>query len=557
MAPTEISKTMQVEPSTHPTRQGLTVGQSLVQLLANYGVDTVFGIPGVHTLELYRGLHGSGIRHVLTRHEQGAGFMADGYARATGKPGVCFVISGPGVTNIATAVGQAHGDSIPMLVVSSVNNRETLGQGWGYLHECKDQSRLTDAITAFSAIALTQQDIPDLVARAFAVFASQRPRPVHLSIPMDLLAEPAQHDWTHDVRRNVAAPPPPHPTQLQAAIALLQQSRKPVLIAGGGAVDAAMAVQQLAEHLQARVFTTVAGKGIVPSTHALSAGSTLCLPQGWQAVQEADLVIAIGTEMAETDFWRDRLPITSPLLRVDIDPAKCNDRYPSAVALCGDAKTIVPLLLAGIHPASAPKTAGPQVGMDGWMAAIENSLAPLQKTHLRAIRAIEAALPSNAIVCSDMTQIAYSANYLMHSHAPRRWLHPTGFGTLGYGLPAGIGAKIACPDAPVLVLVGDGGLLYTLSELATAQEEIQGSLVVLLWNNHALGQIRDDMLERHIAPIGVLPRSPDFAGLARAFGCHAERPANVLALQTALRAGFVRSGITVIELLPEAIDSNH
>jgi 5-guanidino-2-oxopentanoate decarboxylase len=182
-------------------QQNLTGGQALVRLLANYGVDTVFGIPGVHTLELYRGLPGSGIRHVLTRHEQGAGFMADGYARVSGKPGVCFVITGPGVTNAATGIGQAYADSIPMLVISSVNHTASLGKGWGCLHETQDQRAMTAPITAFSAVALTAEDLPELIARAYAVFDSERPRPVHISVPLDVLAAPVARDWSNDVVR--------------------------------------------------------------------------------------------------------------------------------------------------------------------------------------------------------------------------------------------------------------------------------------------------------------------------------------------------------------------
>lgn len=531
--------------------QTLTAGQALVKLLANYGVNTVFGIPGVHTLELYRGLPGSGIRHVLTRHEQGAGFMADGYARATGKPGVCFLISGPGVTNAATAIGQAYADSIPLLVISSVNSRESLGKGWGCLHECKDQASLTEAITAFSAVALTPEDIPDLLARAFSVFSSGRPRPVHLSIPIDVMATPIREDWTQDVRL-----PAPRPTASHAAIDqarhLIAAAHRPILLVGGGAVDASAQIIAIAERLEAQVFSTVSGKGIMPTGHPLNAGSTLCVEQGWQAIAQADVIIAVGTEMAETDFWRERLPIQSPIIRIDIDPGKFSDRYASAVAMWGDAASTLQNLLAAL-PAS-PGTSVSSVHAN-LIPEIENTLAPLQQTHLRIIRSVEAALPLGVRVASDMTQLAYSANYLMRGPGARRWLHPTGFGTLGYGLPAGIGAQIACPDVPVLVMVGDGGLLYTLTELATAQEEVRGSLIVLLWNNEALGQIRDDMLSQDIEPIGVLPRSPDFCGLARAFGCTAVRPKDLAELKLELSAGAQRRGVTLIELTPTAAET--
>ncbi|MGA9661858.1 MAG: thiamine pyrophosphate-binding protein, partial [Pseudomonas alloputida] len=168
-----------------------TCGEVLVKLLEGYGVDHVFGIPGVHTVELYRGLAGSSIRHITPRHEQGAGFMADGYARTRGKPGVCFIITGPGMTNITTAMGQAYADSIPMLVISSVQSRDQLGGGRGKLHELPNQAALVSGVAAFSHTLMSAADLPQVLARAFAVFDSARPRPVHIEIPLDVLVEPA------------------------------------------------------------------------------------------------------------------------------------------------------------------------------------------------------------------------------------------------------------------------------------------------------------------------------------------------------------------------------
>lgn len=531
----------------------LTAGQALVKLLSHYGVDTVFGIPGVHTLELYRGLPGSDIRHVLTRHEQGAGFMADGYARSTGKPGVCFLITGPGVTNAATAIGQAYADSVPLLIISSVNARHLLGKGWGNLHECKDQQKLTDPITALSAIAQSTAEIPQLIGRAFEIFGSERPRPVHISVPLDILAAPIDDDWSF-------IPPPvktravPESSVIQAAVQRMKNAKRPALIVGGGAVDAATGVIDLAERLQAPVFTTVAGKGIMPADHALSNGSTLCVAPGWDAVAQADLIIAIGTEMADTDHWREELPLRGDLLRIDIDPGKMHDRYPADLGLLGDAKMTLSALLE--HLPQATGTQSPDLKSMASpcrvaMSEVETTQAPaasLSALHLKVLRTLESDLPAGTRVVSDMTQLAYSANYLMRSPGHRRWLHPTGYGTLGYGLPAAIGAQIACPDTPVLCLVGDGGLLYTLTELATAQEEVQGTLVVLLWNNEALGQIRDDMISLDIPPVAVLPRNPDFLALAAAFGCHTERVCNLPSLRTLMRAAWQRQGVTFIEL---------
>ncbi|QLC74843.1 5-guanidino-2-oxopentanoate decarboxylase [Pseudomonas sp. LPB0260] len=524
----------------------LTGGQALVRLLANYGVDTVFGIPGVHTLELYRGLPGSGIRHVLTRHEQGAGVMADGYARVTGKPGVCFVITGPGVTNAATAIGQAHADSIPMLVISSVNHSASLGKGWGCLHETQDQRAMTAPITAFSAVASSAEDLPQLISRAFAVFDSERPRPVHISVPLDVLAAPIGRDWSAEVVRRPGRGLP-SAEALQQAADKLAGAKRPMIIAGGGALEAGAALAALSERLAAPLFTSVAGKGLLPPQAPLHAGATLCVEPGWQLIEQADVVLAVGTELADTDFWRERLPLTGELLRVDIDPRKFNDFYPCAVALKGDARQTLEELLARL-PQQARDPAAARQALAGLRAAVEAGQGPLQRIHQAILARVAAELPHDAFISSDMTQLAYSGNYLFPSRAPRSWLHPTGYGTLGYGLPAGIGAKLGAPQRPGLVLVGDGGFLYTAQELATAVEELDSPLVVLLWNNDALGQIRDDMLGLDIEPIGVLPRNPDFAALAGAFGCRVQQPQNLDELQTQLAAGFAHPGVTLIEL---------
>jgi 5-guanidino-2-oxopentanoate decarboxylase len=524
----------------------LTGGQALVRLLANYGVDTVFGIPGVHTLELYRGLPGSGIRHVLTRHEQGASFMADGYARVSGKPGVCFVITGPGVTNAATGIGQAYADSIPMLVISSVNHSASLGKGWGSLHECQDQRAMTAPITAFSAVALTAEDLPELIARAYAVFDSERPRPVHISVPLDVLAAPIARDWSNEVVRRPGRGPA-SATALDEAVARLNAAKRPMIIAGGGALNATAQLHELSTRLAAPLFTSVAGKGLLPPDAPLNAGSSLCVEPGWNLIAEADVVLAVGTEMADTDFWRERLPLNGELLRIDIDPRKFNDFYPCAVALHGDAQQTLSGLLERL-PSDVRDASAAVASVAALREAVKASHGPLQSIHQSILDRIAAELPDNAFISTDMTQLAYTGNYAFDSAATRSWLHPTGYGTLGYGLPAGIGAKFGAPQRPGLVLVGDGGFLYTAQELATAVEELDSPLVVLLWNNDALGQIRDDMLGLDIEPIGVLPRNPDFAALARAFGCTVNQPQSLAELQTDLRHGFKRNGVTLIEL---------
>ena len=378
------------------------------------------------------------------------------------------------------------------------------------------------------------------------MFDSERPRPVHISVPLDVLAAPIKRDWSHEVVRRPGRGLP-SAEALELAVAKLAAAKQPMIIAGGGALAAGDALQRLSTLLAAPFFSSVAGKGLLPVNDPLNAGATLCVEPGWQLISQADVVLAVGTEMADTDYWRERLPITGELLRIDIDPRKFNDFYPCAVALKGDAQQTLLALLERLPPAPRNADAASQK-VATLLEAVERGHGPLQTIHQGILERIEAELPANAFISSDMTQLAYTGNYAYRSRAPRSWLHPTGYGTLGYGLPAGIGAKFGAPLRPGLVLVGDGGFLYTAQELATAVEELHSPLVVLLWNNDALGQIRDDMLSLDIEPIGVLPRNPDFALFAQAFGCTVNQPKNLDELQTDLRNGFKRNGVTLIEL---------
>ena len=235
----------------------ISTGEATIRLLSRYGVDTVFGIPGVHTLEFCRGLaEGSAVRHIQARNEMGAGFMADGYARSTGKPGVALTISGPGVTNAATALGQAYADSIPMLLISAEASSASLGKGWGVLHEVTDLNAVTQPLTALSACAHKPSDIPDLLAQAFTIFSSQRPRPVHISIPVDVLAMMVEDNW-----KPVSSPSKPQPDSgtIAAAADLLRDAKHPVILTGGGA--AGSNVTTLAERLGAVVMYWSLTKG--------------------------------------------------------------------------------------------------------------------------------------------------------------------------------------------------------------------------------------------------------------------------------------------------------
>ncbi|WP_457378040.1 5-guanidino-2-oxopentanoate decarboxylase [Pseudomonas sp. TE6288] len=532
-----------------------TCGEVLVKLLEGYGVDHVFGIPGVHTVELYRGLAASSIRHITPRHEQGAGFMADGYSRTRGKPGVCFIITGPGMTNITTAMGQAYADSIPMLVISSVQSRSQLGGGRGKLHELPNQAGLVAGVAAFSHTLMSADDLPEVLARAFAVFDGGRPRPVHIEIPLDVLVEPADHLLPARPVRTARAGAAPQTVQQMAM--RLAKARRPLILAGGGALDAAAGLARLAEHLQAPVALTINAKGLLPANHPLQIGSTQTLPATRALVAEADVVLAIGTELAETDYdvtFKGGFEIPGSLLRIDIDPDQTVRNYPPELALVADAAQATEALLVALHMQAQPSRDGHWGAARAARLRQENAATWDQPTlsQTRLLHSILETLP-DAVLVGDSTQPVYTGNLTLDMTRPRRWFNAsTGYGTLGYALPAAMGAWLGSAEAraaraPTVCLIGDGGLQFTLPELASAVEA-QVPLIVLLWNNQGYEEIKKYMVNRAIEPVGVDIHTPDFIGVARALGADAESVADVAQLQAALGRAVERPGPTLIQV---------
>ena len=409
------------------------LGSIIPRLLRDRGIDTVFGIPGVHTVELYRGLPASGVRHVTPRHEQGAGFMADGYARATGRPAACFIITGPGLLNIATAMAQALADSIPMLVVTTSNPRGTLGRGEGRLHELRGQSAVAREISVFHAKVMTAGQVVPALDEAFAVLSSQRPGPVVIELPIDLLSEP----FTGRIDAPPASPGPPAASAaaIAGAAAVLDGAETPLVIAGGGAVGGAAVIRALVEALGAPTLLTINAKGILPPTHPLLAGGCLPLAPIRDIVRNADAVLALGTELGETDFeyyGEGPLEFSGSLLRVDIDARQLSRNARPSLAILGDAglaaEALMPVLKRrardGAERASAARNAS--------LALVEPRLA----RHRELIETIWTVLP-DAVVAGDSTVPSYAGNLVAEAPAPRRWMSAaTGFGTLGLR-PAG------------------------------------------------------------------------------------------------------------------------
>ncbi|HLH65112.1 MAG TPA: 5-guanidino-2-oxopentanoate decarboxylase [Solirubrobacteraceae bacterium] len=555
----------------------MTCGEALITLLERRGVELVFGIPGVHTLELYRGLARSGIRHVTPRHEQGAAFAADGYARVSGRPGVCILITGPGVTNAATAVASAYHDSQPLMVISSATATPDSGRGRGALHDLPDQRAFMSTITAFSETVESPEQLPGALERAFAVLEGPRPRPVHIGIPTDVLAmaagEAAGDAETQTAPANGRGQTMPEPdaAELERAVRLLADAREPVILLGGGAIDAGAQALALSALCGAPIATSVNGKGAVPETHPAALGSGLTLEPIFGELERADVVVAAGTELSEVDYYyQERLPrFSGALIRIDTDAGQLHAGRAATVALHGDAAQTLGRLAELLQGARARDGRSDAAGGDGAERAASGGfdrgdVAAQRAERLRAglrwwpgaesllavLDALSEALPSDTIVAADSTQLAYAANIHLPVQMPRSYLAPAGYGTLGPAVPMAIGAKLAAPDRPVACLVGDGGLLFTVAELATAAQLGLG-IAVVVWNNHGYGEIRDSMDRAGIPHIGTSASAPDLGALARGLGCHAARVDALEGIGGAIANALGADRPTLIELPAE------
>ena len=520
----------------------ITTGQRLAQLLDAYGIEIISGIPGTHTIELYRGLPDTRIRHVTPRHEQGAGFLADGYARTSGKPAACITVSGPGALNIATAMGQALADSVPMLVISADNKTWQLGLGQGRLHETPDLQAAMAECSRWSHTLMRPDELPGVVARAFAIFNSERPGPVHLTIPLDVITADATHvsvePWA------LPRPPAPHPDAITEAVAMLSDARTPIVALGGGAADAQAEILTLVEMLDAPVTTTHNAKGILPPDHPLYIGGSPALPEIQTVYGDADVVLAIGTEIGETDydfFFKEGTKMSAGLIRIDIDPRQFSRNEKPGLCLLGDAALTVRALTDAIGEGQD------RGGAARCLRIREQVRRDFHQDYQRLYQTMQETLP-DLIVLGDSTQPAYFAAMQYDAPQPRSFAASgTGYGTLGFSLPAAFGAKLANPDRPVVAMIGDGGLQFTINELSTGVEAGL-AVAILVWNNQCYGEIARNFRDAGMEPIACHIHTPDFIQIARGYGCHAETVSDHETLSRALRDAQDRNVPSVIEL---------
>ena len=539
------------QPNTPPAEAAvrMTTAEAAVGALIAHGIDTIYALPGVHNDCLFDALFKARdrIRTVHTRHEQGAAYLALGAALATGKPQVYSVVPGPGLLNSAAALLTAYGMNAPVLGLIGQIPQAAIGRGLGHLHEIRDQGGIIARLVDFSARIRTPTHAAARVAQALRAMRSGRPGPAVLECAIDV--------WGRSASISAPTPVPSAPQELIDEDAIADAARRlatvkrPLIVAGGGAQDAAGEVADLSRLLQAPVLAYRRGRGVLDSRDPLS----VTLPLGRDLWGEADAVLAVGTRL----LW----PITHwgidrklAIIRVDADRREHARLHKPAVALTGDAKPILNALITEL-PAHNRKRASRQVELTGRQASWRKRMAKLTP-QIEFLEAIRAELPEDGMFVDEVTQIGFAARLLFPVYKPRTFLSPGYQDPLGWGFATALGAAHARPNVPVVAIAGDGGFLFTATELATAMHH-NIPLVTIVFNDNAFGNVRRIQRERYgNRLIGSNLTNPDFVAFAKSFGAEAVRTHTPAELCIALRRAIGRrDGPSVIEVPVGAMPS--
>jgi acetolactate synthase-1/2/3 large subunit len=508
----------------------LNTAQAVVESLLRHGIRTVFAVPGVHNDPLFDAFYAARdrLRVIHTRHEQAAGYMALGAALATGRPQAFCVVPGPGLLNASAAMLTAYGMNAPVLALAGQIPQADIDRACGHLHEIPDQLGLARHFTKYAARIRTPHEAPGLVAEALRAATSGRQRPVLLECAMDVWGRAGAVDFPP-----IAAPetPPVDEDAAEAAARILGAARRPLIFVGGGAVDAAAQVRALAELLEAPVVSYRRGRGVLPTHHRLHAS----LPMGHRLWREADVVLGIGTRLfTQQTQWGVDAGLR--IVRVDIDPEEPERLGKPAAAIVGDAAAALSVLLERLprHNGRRPSRAAE---IEGHRLAVEERLARLEP-QLSFLKAIRAALPPEGIFVDEVTQVGFVSRLAFPVEHPRTYLSPGYQDNLGWGLGTALGAKAARPEAPVVAISGDGGLLYQIGELATAVHH-NLAVAVVVFDNGAFGNVRLLQQERFGGRfIACELTNPDFTRLAESFGVAAFRARTAPELEQALRTAI-------------------
>jgi acetolactate synthase-1/2/3 large subunit len=519
----------------------LSTGQAIARSLVRNGVDTIFGIPGAHTYDFIDALYEcrDQIRFIVTRHEQGAGYMAYGYAKSTGRVGAFTVVPGPGVLNAGAALCTAYGANAPVLCVTGNIQSYNIGRGRGILHELPDQLATLRGLTKWSERINHPTEAAGVVGEAFKQLTSGRQRPVAIEAPWDVFGAKGMVDL--DVPMELAPPPEPDPDAIARAVALLRNAKNPMITVGSGTIGARVEVQELARLLQAPVTSHRSGRGIVgedtPYGFSCGAGS-----KPWLAT---DVLLGIGSRL-ELQYLRwTKLPAGLKVIRIDIDPTEMVRLKPD-VGIVTDAKLGARALLDALSAVPA-KRSSREEEFRGLKAQFRQEIQRVQPQmgYLDAIREV---LPRDGFFVEEVSQVGFASRFGFPVYEPRTFVTCGYQDNVGFGFMTALGVKIANPDKPVVSITGDGGFMFGVQELATAVK-YGINLVTVVFNNASYGNVLRD--QRNVykgREIGSMLSNPDFVKLAESFGATAYLAKTPAQLKTALEKGFAQSGPVLIEV---------
>jgi acetolactate synthase-1/2/3 large subunit len=520
----------------------MTGGQALVEMLRRHGLDTIFALPGVQNDALFVAFYDASqaLRVIHTRHEQGAAYMAYGYARASGKIGAYAVVPGPGLLNTTAALATAYATNTPVLCISGQIPSDLIGRGFGLLHEIPDQLGILRTLTKWAARINHPTETGKLVNEAFRHLRDGRPRPVALEMPLDVMALDTEVALPGAEARPALTMPDPE--LIDKAATLLADAKNPLIFVGGGAVAAAEEVLAIAETLQAPVVSYTGGKGIVSDRHYLAQSAAA----GHELWREADVVLAVGTRLHQPQV-RWGVDADLKLIRIDIDPTEITRILRPALGIVADARPAL-AALHGVLDRRSPKRPSRKDELEALksrtLARLADNLGP-QCEYLLAIRA---ELPDDGIYVEDLTQVGYVGRVAFPVYNPRTYIHSGYQGTLGFGFATALGAKVGRPDVPVVSISGDGGFMYNVQELSTAVKH-GIDIVAIVFADGAYGNVRRMQKEDYgNRLIGVDLHNPHFPKMAESFGVAGVRTTTPDGLRRELAAALKRRGTTLIEV---------
>jgi acetolactate synthase-1/2/3 large subunit len=518
-----------------------TGGEAIVEALIANDVDTVFGLPGAQLDPVFAALHdrANEIRVIHSRHEQGCAYMAFGYAASTGKTGVAMVVPGPGLLNAGAAIVTAYACHAPMLVLSGQLRAAMIGKGFGALHEINDQFGVARTLVKWAAKIMHPDQAAGQVARALVEMRHGRVRPAYLEAPFDVVGMRAEVGPSIKADANSDGPSV-DAAQVAAVAGLLGAAKRPLIIAGGGSVDAGREILALAERVDAPIVLTQNGLGAIDSRNP----RVFTQAGGYHLWKDADLVVAFGTRLVPVLQTYGRAGLR--IVKIDIDPEELIRLPPPIDGVLGDAAAVA----AGLTRALGQGVAVADAGRDQWLAAARQAVADeLARVapQVELLAVIRDALGEDGLLVSDLTQLYFVSQDGYPVYKPRTYIQPSYQGTLGHAAATSLGVKVGHPDKRVLCLAGDGGFMFTVQELATAAQHNIGT-VFLVMNDNAFGNVKRILNENYGGRvISADLQNPDFVKLSESFGIPAERVDDPAGLRAALERAFVRGGPALVE----------